>query len=99
MSMYDTLRKFAPEASQIVRYVYFKSLARAEQDLNPIRNKLLPLGEIGRGFFDALKGVYVSAKERDKTSFFMKLYRNGATRTSSMDDSWRQHRQRLFGQV
>lgn len=77
MSMYDTLRKFAPEASQIVRYVYFKSLARAEQDLNPIRNKLLPLGEIGRGFFDALKGVYVSAKERDKTSFFMKLYRNG----------------------
>ncbi|MGC8936364.1 MAG: hypothetical protein ACP5KV_03240 [Candidatus Methanomethylicaceae archaeon] len=77
MSMYDTLRKFAPEASQIVRYVYFKSLARAEQDLNPIRNKLLSLGEIGRGFFDALKGVYVSAKERDKTSFFMKLYRNG----------------------
>jgi hypothetical protein len=77
MSTYDVLRKFAPDASQIVRYVYFKSLARAEQELSPIRNKLLPLGEIGRGFFDAMKGVYVSAKERDKTSFFMKLYRHG----------------------
>lgn len=77
MSTYDMLRKFAPEASQMVRYVYFKSLARAEQELSPIKNKLLPLGEVGRGFFDAIRGVYVSAKERDKTSLFIKLYRHG----------------------
>jgi len=77
MSTYDQLKKFAPEASQMMRYVYFKSLPRAEQELNPIKNKLLPLGEIGKGFFDAIRGMYVSAKERDKTSFFMKLYRNG----------------------
>ncbi|MEM4721485.1 MAG: hypothetical protein QXT73_05430 [Candidatus Methanomethylicaceae archaeon] len=77
MSTYDALRKFAPDASQIVRYVYFKSLARAEQELSPIKYKLAPLGEIGRGFFDAIKGVYVAAKERDKASLFMKLYRHG----------------------
>lgn len=77
MSTYDMLRKFAPEASQIVRYVYFRSLARAEQELSPVKNKILPLGEVGRGFFDAIRGIYVSAKERDKTSLFIKLYRYG----------------------
>ncbi len=77
MSTYDMLRKFAPEASQIVRYVYFRSLARAEQELSPVKNKILPLGEVGRGFFDAIRGIYISAKEKDKTSLFIKLYRYG----------------------
>ncbi|MGQ9759702.1 MAG: hypothetical protein ACUVQ5_03905 [Candidatus Methanomethylicaceae archaeon] len=77
MSTYDLLRKFSPDASQMIRYIYFKSMARAEQELSPIKNKLIPLGELGRGFFDATRGVYVAAKEKDKTSFFMKLYRYG----------------------
>lgn len=77
MSTYDLLKKFAPDASQMVRYIYFKSMARAEQELGPIKNKLLPLGELGRGFFDAIRGVYVAAKDKDKASLFVKLYRYG----------------------
>ena len=77
MSTYDQLHKFSAEASQVVRYVYFRSLVRAEQDLGPIKTKLTPLGEVGRGFFDAVRGIYTASKERDNTSFFVKLYRHG----------------------
>lgn len=75
MSTYDQLHKFSAETSQVVRYVYFGSLVRAEQDLGPIRTKLSSLGEVGRGFFDAVRGIYTASKERDNTSFFIKLYR------------------------
>ncbi len=77
MSTYDALHKYSQEASQIVRYVYFRSLARAEQDLNPLKNKVSQLGEVGRGFFDAIHGIHTAAKERDLSSFFMKLYKYG----------------------
>ncbi len=77
MSMYDALHKLSPEASQIVRFVYFRSLARAEQDLGPVKTKLSPMGEAGRGFFDALRGIYIASKERDGSSLFVKLYLNG----------------------
>ncbi|MDI9643982.1 MAG: hypothetical protein QFX35_02040 [Candidatus Verstraetearchaeota archaeon] len=77
MSSYDTLHRFEAEVSQIVRYVYFRSLPRAEQDLSVLRNKLASLGEMGRGFYDAVRGIYVSSKERDQTSLYMKLYKRG----------------------
>lgn len=77
LSTYDQLHKFSAESSQIVRYVYFRSLVRAEQDLGPIKTKLAPLGEVGRGFFDAIRGIYAASKERDGASFFVKLYRHG----------------------
>jgi hypothetical protein len=77
LSTYDALHKFSQEASQIVRYVYFRSLPRAEQDLNPMKSKLSALGEVGRGFYDAIHGIHTAAKERDFSSFFMKLYRHG----------------------
>ena len=78
MSMYDALHKHEAVASQTIRYVYFRSLPRAEQDLQPLRQKILALGESGRGFYDALRGIYTSAKERDLSSLFMKLYRQGS---------------------
>jgi hypothetical protein len=77
LSTYDQLHRFSAEISQVVRYVYFRSLVRAEQDLGPIKTKMGPLGEVGRGFFDAIRGVYTASKERDNNSFFVKLYRHG----------------------
>jgi len=73
--MYDSLQKFSSDSSQIVRYVYFRSLARAEQELAPMKTKTSALGDAGRGYFDALRGVYAASKERDRSSFFVKLYR------------------------
>lgn len=78
MSTYDTLHRFEAEVSQIVRYVYFRSLPRAEQDLSVLKNKMNGIGEIGRGFYDAVRGIYVSSKERDPASLYMKLYRKGS---------------------
>lgn len=78
MSMYDALHKHEAAVSQTVRYVYFGSLPRAEQDLQPLKPKVLALGELGRGFYDALRGIHTSAKEKDATSLFMKLYKQGA---------------------
>ncbi len=75
MSMYDALHKHEAAVSQAVRYVYFGSLPRAEQDLQPLKPKVLALGELGRGFFDALRGIHTAAKEKDTTSLFMKLYK------------------------
>lgn len=49
----------------------------AEQDLEPIKIKLNSLGESGRGFFDAVRGIYTASKEHDNASFFEKLYRYG----------------------
>jgi hypothetical protein len=77
LSSYDRLQKFRSESCQIVRYVYFRSLVRAEQDLSPMKTKALALGEIGRGFYDALRGIYTASKERDRSAFFVKLYRQG----------------------
>lgn len=76
--MYDLLHKFDRESSQIVRYVYFRSLVRAEQDLVPMKSKTSGLGEGGRGFYDALRGIYTAARERDRSSLFVKLYRGSA---------------------
>jgi hypothetical protein len=76
LSTYDALHKLSSEASQIVRFVYFRSLPRAEQDLGPMKNKLGQLGDVGRGFYDSMRGVYTAAKEKDTSSFFIKLYRN-----------------------
>jgi len=75
--MYDQLHKFSAETSQVVRYVYFQSFVMAEQDLEPIKTKLNSLGESGRGFSDAVRGIYTASKERDNASFFVKLYRYG----------------------
>ena len=58
-----------------MRFVYFRSLPRAEQDLVPLKTKLSNLGEVGRGFYDALRGINSAAKEREASSLFMKLYR------------------------
>lgn len=77
MSTYDRLQKFSSESCQIVRYIYFRSLVRAEQDLSPLKTKALALGETGRGFYDALRGIYTASRGRDRSSFFMKLYRQG----------------------
>ncbi len=77
MSTYDLLHKFETEVSQIVRYVYFRSLPRAEQDLSVLKNKLSGTGELGRGFYDAVRGIYNCAKERDLASLYIKLYRKG----------------------
>jgi hypothetical protein len=49
----------------------------AERDLEPIKTKLTSLGESGRGFFDAIRGIYTASKERDNASYFVKLYRYG----------------------
>ncbi len=75
--MYDQLHKLDRESSQIVRYVYFKSLVRAEQDLAPLKSKTAGFGEGGRGFYDAVRGIYTAARERDNSSLFVKLYRGG----------------------
>jgi len=91
LSTYDHLQKFSAESSQIVRYVYFRSLARAEQDLAPLKTKVLTLGEAGRGFYDALKGIFTASKERDKSSFFVKLYRQGEPKgIAAMADKFKQ---------
>ncbi|MCS7097883.1 MAG: hypothetical protein NZ922_02765 [Candidatus Methanomethyliaceae archaeon] len=73
MTSYDQLKRFAPTISQLVRYIYFKSFARIEQDLPSLRNKLLEFGDLGRGFFDAIKGAYLAMKERD--AFLTKIYK------------------------
>ncbi|MCQ5376756.1 MAG: hypothetical protein NO516_01755 [Candidatus Methanomethylicia archaeon] len=91
MSTYDMLHKYSKEASQIVRFVYFRSLPRAEQELPPMKNKLSGLGEVGRGFYDALRGIYTAAKDRDLSSYFMKLYRHGdPDQISSLSDRFKQ---------
>ncbi len=77
MSTYDALHKHEATVSQTVRYVYFRSLPRVEQDLQPLRQKVSALGESGRGFYDAVRGIYTSAKENDPSSLFMKLYKQG----------------------
>jgi hypothetical protein len=77
LSSYDQLHKFTSESTQIVRYVYFRSFARSDQDMVPLKTKVIPLGEVGRGFFDALRGVITASKERDRSALFVKLYRNG----------------------
>jgi hypothetical protein len=90
MSVYDALHKHEAAASQTVRYVYFKSLPRAEQDLQPLRQKVLALGEPGRGFYDAMRGIYTSAKERDLSSLFMKLYRQSSpAEISALSETFR----------
>lgn len=78
MSTYDWLHRFEAEVSQIVRYVYFRSLPRAEQDLSVLKNRLGGGGEVARGFYDAVRGIYTAAKERDSASLFMKLYRKAS---------------------
>ncbi len=78
MSMYDQLHRLDKESSQIVRYVYFRSLVRAEQDLPPLKTKATPLGEGGRGFYDAIRGIYTAAREKDRSSLFVKLYRGSS---------------------
>ncbi len=91
MSMYDHLHKFDRESSQIVRYVYFKSLVRAEQDLAPLKTKAIPLGEGGRGFYDALMGIYTAVREKDRSSLFVKLYRAGDPKEiSALSDKFKQ---------
>jgi len=91
LSSYDQLHKFTSESSQIVRYVYFRSFARAEQDMGPLKTKVTPLGEVGRGFFDALRGVYTASKERDRSSLFVKLYRNGDPKDiTTLSDKFKQ---------
>ncbi|MEN3006474.1 MAG: hypothetical protein ABC596_05060 [Candidatus Methanosuratincola petrocarbonis] len=90
MSTYDLLHKFEAEASQIVRYVYFRSLPRAEQDLSVLKNKLNGTGELGRGFYDAIRGIYNCARERDLASLYIKLYRKGtAQEISALSDRFR----------
>jgi hypothetical protein len=81
--MYDQLHKFDKESSQIVRYVYFKSMVRAEQDLAPLKSRTSTLGEGGRGFFDAIRGICTAAKEKDKSSLFVKLYRGSSPKDIS----------------
>lgn len=81
--MYDQLHKFDKESSQIVRYVYFKSLVRAEQDLSPLKSRTSSLGEGGRGFYDALRGIYVATREKDRSSLFVKLYRGSSPKDIS----------------
>lgn len=83
MSMYDQLHRYEKESAQIVRYLYFKSFVRAEQDLAPLKSKTSPLGEGGRGFYDALRGIYTAARERDRSSLFVKLYRGGTPKEIS----------------
>lgn len=73
MTTYDHLKKLSPIISQLVRYIYFKSFARVEQELPPLKNKLLEFGDLGRGFFDAIKGAYLAMKEKD--AFFTKVYK------------------------
>lgn len=91
MSMYDQLHKYDRESSQIVRYVYFKSLVRAEQDLAPLKTKTAALGEGGRGFYDALKGIYTAVREKDRSSLFVKLYRGGDPKEiSALSEKFRQ---------
>ncbi len=72
------LHKFETEVSQIVRYVYFRSLPRAEQDLSVLKNRLNGTGEIGRGFYDAVRGIYNCAREKDPASLYVKLYKKGS---------------------
>lgn len=72
---YDQLRKFSSEISQLVKYIYFNNLVRAEQELVLLKNKLEKFGEIGNGFFNAIKGAYVAMKEKDKIAFFTRVYR------------------------
>lgn len=91
MSSYDQLHKFTSESTQIVRYVYFRSFARAEQDMAPLKTKITPLGEVGRGFFDALRGVFTASKERDRSSLFVKLYRSGDPKDiTALSDKFKQ---------
>lgn len=91
MSMYDQLHKFDKESNQIVRYVYFKSLVRAEQDLAPLKSKTQGLGEGGRGFHDALRGIYTAVREKDRSSLFVKLYRAGDPKEiSSLSEKFKQ---------
>ena len=91
MSMYDQLHKFDRESSQIVRYVYFKSLVRAEQDLTPLKSKTSGLGEGGRGFYDALRGIYTAVREKDRSSLFVKLYRGAAPKDiSTLSEKFKQ---------
>ena len=89
--MYDQLKKFSQESSQIVRYVYFKSFVRADQDLAPLRSKTASLGEGGRGFYDAIRGIYTATRERDRSSLFVKLYRSSEPKEiSSLSEKFRQ---------
>ncbi|MEM4529413.1 MAG: hypothetical protein QXQ52_02660, partial [Candidatus Methanomethylicaceae archaeon] len=52
---------------------YFKNFARVEQELPPLKDKLLEFGDLGKGFFDAIKGAYLAMKEKD--AFFTKVYK------------------------
>ncbi|MCC6013225.1 MAG: hypothetical protein LM593_02555 [Candidatus Verstraetearchaeota archaeon] len=71
---YDQLIKFSYEISQLVKYIYFNNLARAEEELIQLKNKLEKFGEMGNGFFNAIKGIYIAMKEKDKIAFFTRIY-------------------------
>jgi len=73
-AVFDKLKRLRSEAMQYSRYIYFRSLSAAEDTLRSIKSKVESLGEAGRGFYDALNGLYVAITSDDRNTFYYKLY-------------------------
>lgn len=70
---FDSLKRLRNEVMQYSRYIYFRSVSAAEDFLRSMKVKLDSLGNAGKGFYDALHGLYVAATSDDKTSLYCKV--------------------------
>jgi len=95
-SVFDKLKRLRNEAMQYSRYIYFRSLSAAEDMLRSIRSKVEALGDAGKGFYDALNGLFVAITSDDKNTFYHKLYyESGLEETESykaklLDEAYRE---------
>lgn len=74
-SDFEKLKSLRSLAARFARYIYFRSMSSANSTLAEIAKKTSNLGEAGKGFYDALRGIQVAVASNDQNSFYIRLYK------------------------
>jgi len=74
-SDFEKLKSLKSLASRFARYIYFRSMSSANSALAEVARRTSKLGDAGRGFYEALRGIQLAVASFDQNSFYLRLYK------------------------